>query len=114
MAPPQTAEASSSQPALTASQYRRVMLCIQANWMVPASSSPATSGAPQNSPKRTGAPRVAMTRKPTTWLPMNSPLPRMQPWPAAQAAALAWSRAAICRPVITITTANAASKAAAT
>ena len=48
-----------------ANQRLRVMLCIHAKWVVPASDSAATSGAPQNSPTSTGAPSVMMTRKPT-------------------------------------------------
>ena len=90
MTPPQTAAASSIQPILTASQRLRVTLCIQANCVVPASASAATSGAPQNSPTRAGAPSVEMTRKPTAWLPRNSPPRCRHPWPAAQAACAAW------------------------
>ena len=73
MTPPQTAAAGSTQPILAASQRLRVTDCTQANRVVPVSSSVAISGAPQNSPARAGAPRVMMTRKPTAWLPRNSP-----------------------------------------
>jgi hypothetical protein len=38
MTPPQAAAASSIQLALTASQRPRVMLCVQAKWVVPISS----------------------------------------------------------------------------
>src|SRR5258708_4289858 len=76
-APAQAAAASSIQPGLTVSQCLRVMVCIQANWLVPVSSSCATSGAPQKTPSRAGTPRVMMTRKPTAWLPRNSVLARL-------------------------------------
>ncbi len=60
-APARTAAASSSHPVLTASQRRLVMLCVQANWFVPVSSSCATVGAPQNSPGSSGTAAVATT-----------------------------------------------------
>ena len=72
--PPQTAAASSTQPALTVSQRPRVMLCVQANWLVPVSSSGATSGAPQNTPSRHGT-TTSGGQKPTA-----RGLPRVRPY----------------------------------
>ena len=114
-APARTAAASSSHPALTASQRRLVMLCVQANWCVPDSSSLATIGAPQNSPGSSGTADVATTSV------RNEGLPRERPDPArlAQVPFLAhpvraechtW---AACRPVASSTTASTASSAAA-
>src|SRR6202453_517150 len=60
-APASTAAPSSSHPVLTASQRSLVMLCVQANWCVPVSSSCATIGAPQNSPGSSGTADVATT-----------------------------------------------------
>ena len=54
IAPPTTALASPTRPSLTASQRRRLTLCVQARRKVPVSSSRATSGAPQNIPMSTG------------------------------------------------------------
>src|SRR5580658_9563926 len=78
-APARTAALSSSHPVLTASQCRRVMLCVQANWFVPVSSSPATIGAPQNSPGSRGTAEVATTSV------ANAGLLRERPDPARSA-----------------------------
>src|ERR1700691_937760 len=79
-APARTAAPSSSHPALTASQRRLVMLCVQANWFVPVSSSLATAGAPQNSPGSSGTADVATTRNPIVGLPRE----RFEPTRVAQ------------------------------
>ena len=76
-APPQAAAASSIQPALTASQCLRVTLCIQANWLVPVSSSRATSGPPQNTPSRHGTTKVSVTRSNSTGVPSDSEFARL-------------------------------------
>ena len=89
------------------------MLCIQANWLVPVSSSAATSGPPQNSPASTGVPTVRMTRKPTARLPRNSPPWLPQLWVAVHAMSADCHCEAICRPVTSSRTANTASTAAA-
>src|ERR1700733_73466 len=100
-APARTAAANSSQQALTASQYRLVMLCVQANWFVPASSSLATIGAPQNSPGSSGTADVATTSVRNVGLLRERPdPPRLPQVPffahPDRAECQAW---AACRPV---------------
>ena len=114
-APARTAAASSSHPALTASQRRLVMLCVQANWCVPASSSPATIGAPQNSPGSSGTADVATTSARNVGLLRERPDPgRLAQVPffahPVRAECHTW---AACRPVASSTTASAANRAAA-
>ena len=53
--PMATAAPSSARPSLVASQRPRVTLWVQTSRWVPASSSRATSGAPQNAPSSAGA-----------------------------------------------------------
>src|ERR1700740_1109286 len=114
-APARTAAASSSHPARTASQRRLVMLCVQANWLVPVSISVATVGAPQSRPGSAGTAAVARTSVAMIGLPRE----RFEPARLAQELLVAqWARAechtaAACRPVISSTTASAASSAAA-
>src|SRR5215469_1900519 len=113
-APPQAAAASKAQPTLAASQRLLGTLCIQANWVVPVSTSLATRGPPQNTPIRHGTATVSVTRKDTTGLPRFSVLARLpQVWLAAQDVRAAWYCDAICRPVMSSKTANAAMAAAA-
>ena len=113
-APPQAAAASSAQPTLTVSQRPRVMLCIQANWLVPVSNSRATSGPPQNTPSRHGTTTVSVTSKDTTGVPRISVFARLpQVWLAVHEVRADWYCDAICRPVTSSRTANAASAAAA-
>src|ERR1017187_5045404 len=76
-APAQAAAASSTQPVLTVSQRLRVTLCIQANWLVPVSSSRATSGPPQNRPSRHGTAKVSVTRVDSSGLPRDSVAARL-------------------------------------
>ena len=109
-APARTAAASSSQAARTASQRRRVMLCVQANWFVPVSSSCATIGAPQNSPGSSGTADVATTSVVKTG-PLSDGLPH--PWSVLHPASAACHTCAACKPEISSTTASAASSAAA-
>src|ERR1017187_5475791 len=112
-APAQATAASSTQPVLTVSQRLRVTLCIQANWLVPVSSSLATSGAPQNSPSRAGTARVSVTRTRSGASPRDSVPARLpQVLVAAHEARAEWYCDAICRPVISSSTANAARAAA--
>ena len=90
-APPQAAAASRAQPILTASQRRRVMLCIQASWLVPVSNSRATSGPPQNTPSRHGTTTVSETRMNMTGEPRVRVLARLpQVWLAAHKADADW------------------------
>ena len=87
--PPVTAPASSTQPALTASQRRRVIPCVQAKTRAEVSASYATSGAPSSIPSTAGTPRVMTTRKPTAWLPRDSvpdKLPHVRDAPHAASA----------------------------
>src|SRR5580700_5007658 len=88
-APARTPAPSSSHPARTASQRRLVMLCVQANWFVPVSSSLATAGAPQSNPGRTGTADVAMTSVVMIGLPRE----RFEPARLAQELLVAhWAR----------------------
>src|SRR5208282_578566 len=105
-APARAAAASSSHPALTASQRRLVMLCVQANWLVPVSSSCAAIGAPQNSPGSTGTAAVATTIAATTGLARDK---APQPLSFTQEC----QADAACSPVSTSRTASAAKSAAA-
>lgn len=52
-----------------ANQCLRVTVCIQTNWLVPASNSRATSDAPQNTPSKPGHPAVSVTRVNSLGLP---------------------------------------------
>ena len=105
---------SSNHPVLTASQCRLVMLCVQANWFVPVSSSCATSGAPQNSPGSSGKTVVATTSVMTEGLLRESVLPRLAQEPFfAHAARAECHTQAACSPLISSTTASAANSAAA-
>jgi len=62
----------------------------------------------QNSPTRTGAPSVMMTRKPISRLPRNKPPWLLQLCAAVHATSTECHWEAICRPVISSRTANAA------
>src|SRR5215469_9316608 len=83
-APPQAAAASRAQPILTASQRLRLMLCIQANWVVPVSTSLATTGPPQKAPSRHGTSKVRLISRDSNGLPRFSVFVRsLQVWLAA-------------------------------
>src|SRR5450755_41661 len=114
--------ASPIRPSLTASQRVRVTLWLQVSRRVPASSSRATSGAPQNRPMPAGAPyTTAMPTKASTSLiePCSPPakvvVARAQSpcaWhPVIPLAAYRWAR---CGPVTASSTASTASPAAVT
>src|SRR4051812_26457347 len=68
-APPHAAAASSSQPAFTSSQRVREMPCVQALARVPASASPATSGAPHKKPSSAGTRLLRRTKSRPSGLP---------------------------------------------
>src|SRR3984957_17069204 len=109
-APPQTTAASSSQPALPASQRVLVTLCVQAKSLVRASSSDATSGAPHSMPSTTG------TTSATYGKSLSSPLTRVgacsrHPLFPAQATRTECQRDAIWKPSASTTAASAASSA---
>ena len=112
--PAMAAAASSSQPALTASQRRLVTLCVHAYWLVPVSNSCASSGAPARMPSTAGTPSVMITRNPIAWLPRNSVLddrlPQLRDAVHAPSAECHWEAA--CTPVTTTRAANAAISAA--
>src|SRR6202522_1295029 len=114
-APARTAAANSSQQALTASQCRLVMLCVQANWFVPASSSCATIGAPQNSPGSSGTADVATTSvtKAEALRERFEPTRRAQGPFFAHPARAECHTCAACSPVGSSTTASTANSAAA-
>ncbi len=109
-APARTAAASSSHPVLTTSQRRLVMLCVQANWFVPVSSSCATIGAPQNSPGSSGTADVPTTSVVRIGL-LRDRLPQLLCFmhPASSECHIC----ATCSPVISSTTASAANSPAA-
>src|SRR5580658_1823163 len=111
-APARTAAASSSQPALTASQRRLVMLCVQANWFVPVSSSLATSGAPQNRPGSSGTADVAVTSVVKTGL-LRERFRLPHELSGAHLARAECHTHAACSPLISSATASAASSATA-
>src|ERR1700722_1478327 len=81
-APPQTTAASSSQPALTASQRVRVTLCVHAKSLVRASSSDATSGAPHSMPSTTGTTSVKYGKSLIKPLTRGGACSRHPPFPA--------------------------------
>src|ERR1700730_1577098 len=114
-APARMAAASSSHPALTASQRGLVMLCVQANWFVPVSSSCATAGAPQNSPGSSGTADVATTRNTTAGPLRESPEPARLPQEPcfAHPARAECHTCAACSPVNNSTTASGANLVAA-
>src|ERR1700729_2692591 len=112
--PPQAAAASRAQPTLTVSQRLRVMLCIQANWLVPVSISRATRGPPQNTPRRHGTTTVNVTSSDSAGLPRIRVLARLpQVWLAGPEVRADWYCDPICRPVTRNRTAKAARAAAA-
>src|ERR1700730_270989 len=109
-APARTAAASSSHPVLTASQCRLVTLWVQANWLVPVSSSCATIGAPQNIPASSGTADVAATSVVKAVL-LRDRLPQLLCF--MHPARAECHTCAACSPVISSTTVSAASSAAA-
>ena len=88
------------------------MLCVQANWFVPASSSLATIGAPQNSPGSSGTADVATTSvvKPA---PPSERFRLPHELSFAHAARAECHTHAACSPLISSTTPSAASSATA-
>src|ERR1700678_2162079 len=114
-APARTAAPGSCHPVLTASQRSLVMLCVQANWCVPVSSSCATIGAPQNSPGSSGTADVAPTSVTTAevlWDTVEATRLQQVPLFAHPARAQCHSCAA-CSSVSSSTTASTANSAAA-
>ena len=94
------------------------MPCIQANWVVPASNSAATMGAPRNNPARTGVASKVRLMKPTVGPPENNPPPVEQFTPAgplrapgAHSVMMVWYCETSCRPVSTSSRQSAATMA---
>src|SRR5580692_1455079 len=106
-APPQATAASSSQPALTASQRVRVTVCVHAKSLVRASSSDATSGAPHSMPSTTGTTSVKYGKSLIRPLTRVGACSRHPPFPA-QLTRTECQRDAIWKPSASSTEAIAA------
>src|ERR1700722_20107550 len=112
-APPQATAASSSQPALAASQRVLVTLCVHAKSLVRPSSSDATSGAPHSMPSTTGTTSAMYGKS------LSKPFTRLgcccrQPAFPAQLTRTECQRDAIWKPSASTTAASAASSTDAT